>query len=155
MDQVLLVVAVGALVLGAAVLAPLVLPWPQRVRWLVIAQVMGHDSAANWGYPPLDLREVVLASVKSDERGLGLEVLEVGRPVGDTVTLVRRTAPDPECVSMLHEWCALRTPMLLYVDRSGVSTLSGPAATITALRTLTPLGEAKSSGSQEIWKGGS
>jgi hypothetical protein len=41
---------------------------------------------------------------------------------------------------MLEEWCALSTPMLLYVDPAGCATLHGPAAEITGLRTVAPVG---------------
>ena len=47
---------------------------------------------------------------------------------------VSDTVPGPEVLAMLDEWCALRTPMVLYVDQSGVASLTGPVATIAHLR---------------------
>jgi len=41
---------------------------------------------------------------------------------------------------MLSEWAALRTPTLLYIDRAGVASLDGPAASITNLRRVRSTG---------------
>ena len=106
----------------------------------MLAEFLGHDSASNLGYPPLDLREVVLTSVGTRERGLEVRVLEAGRHAHDTVTLVRRAPADAEVSCMLQEWCVLHTPMLLYVDSAGSATLHGPAADITGLRNVAACG---------------
>ena len=134
MDRVLLVAAGGALLLGTAVLAPFVLPWPMRVRWLVISQAMGHEAPGFMTCAPLDLREVVLVGVEIYDRGLELRVLEVGRPARETVTFTTATSPTAELVLMFQEWRALETPVLLYVDDGGTASVSGPVATISNLR---------------------
>ena len=138
MDRLLLVAAGGALLLGAAVLVPFVLPWPMRVRWLVISQAMGHDAPGYMACPALDLREVVLVAVEAYDPGLVLRALEVGRPARDAVTFTTPTSPTAEVVSMFQEWRALETPVLLYVDDGGTACVSGPAATISNLRRVTP-----------------
>jgi hypothetical protein len=137
MDRVLVfVTAVGVLAVAAVALARLLLPWPQRVRWTVMAQAMGHGGPGHTAYPRLDLREVVLVSVEARAGGLEVRVLEVGRPAHDTLTFTGATTDAAELLSMLQDWCAIRTPMLLYLDAAGVASLSGPVATITNLRSV-------------------
>jgi len=130
----LLVLALTALTLGAVALAPLALSWPQRVRWTVATQAIVDAGCGPVACPPLDLREVVLASVDTRGDTLTVGVLEVGRPAAATLTFSGPTPADVEVVSMLREWRALHTPTLLYIDAAGVASLDGPAAGVTDLR---------------------
>ena len=135
MDRVLLVaLAVVVVVLGAVAFVPAFFSWPRRVRWAVAAQ------AASTGFGvavyPLDLREVVLVSVDTFGSSLAVGVAEVGRPPSDTLTFVRAPIPTGDVVSMLCEWCALRTPMLLHVEAGGGASLHGPAAAVAYLRRI-------------------
>ena len=127
---VLIAVGIGLAIVLACL--PAFLPWPQRVRWTVAARAMslvGEPAVS----PPPDLREVVLLWVETPGSVLTISVREVAHPAGDPMTFVDRTPPEPELVALLRDWCALRTPMLLVVDRSGVASLDGPAATVTDL----------------------
>lgn len=132
----LFAVAVGLLVLAAVPFVPLFLAWPQRVRWTVAAQAMGQAGFGVAVFPPLDLREVVLVSVDARACTLTLGVLEVGRPACDPLTFVSTTPPAAELVSMLREWCALCTPMLLHIDSAGVASLNAPVVAVTNLRSV-------------------
>ena len=135
MDRALLVaLAVVVVVLGAVAFAPLFFSWPRRVRWAVAAQAVGHAGLGVAACVPLDLREVVLVSVNTFGSSLALGVAEAGRPPSDTLTFVRTPAPAGDVVSMLCEWCALRTPMLLHLETAGVASLHGPAAAVANLR---------------------
>ena len=136
MDAVLLffVLAVGVLVLGAVVCTPLLLPWPQQVRWTVAAQAMGEAGNGPAVYPRLHLREVNLVSVDARGSNLELGVVDVGHPAWARLTFMGTTPPAAELESMLRDWCALHTPMLLYIDAAGVASLTGPVATITNLQ---------------------
>jgi hypothetical protein len=133
MDGALLVilVSVGVLVLGALVCAPLLLPWPQQVRWTVVAQAMGDTGPGPASYQPARFREVRLVSVDTRAGVLELGVLDVGHPARDALTFVGTTPPSRTVKALLDDWCALQTPMLLFVDAAGVASLTGPAATIT------------------------
>ncbi len=134
MDPVLFfATAVGVVAIASA---PLLLPWPERIRWTVLAQVVGHAATGHVLHAPLDLREVVLTSVEAGDADLELRVLEVGHPAGDTLAFTSTSEPAAELVLTLQEWCALRTPMLLYVDGAGVASVSGPTATIAELRSV-------------------
>ena len=134
MDGALLVaLVVILLVLSAVAFVPLFLSWPRRVRWAVAAQAASHAGFGLAVCAPLDLREVVLVSVNTFGNTLALGVAEVGRPPSDTLTFVRTPTPAGEVVSMLCEWCALRTPMLLHIDAAGSASLHGPAAALANL----------------------
>ena len=133
------VIALTALTLAAIALAPPLLSWPQRVRWTVATQAIADAGCAVGAFLPLDLREVVLASVDTRGGTLTVGVLEVGRPAAATLTFAGLTPADADVVSMLREWRALRTPTLLYIDRAGIASLDGPAAGITDLRRVRPL----------------
>jgi hypothetical protein len=126
--------ALAALAIAAVLVAPLLLSWPQRVRWTVATQAMAHAGCGLGAYPPLDLREVVVSSVDARGNTLALGIHEVGRPRAATLPYVCPTPSDPEVVSMLREWAALHTPTLLYIDRAGVASLDGPVASISNLR---------------------
>ncbi len=134
MDGALLVVLVVVLlVLSAVAFVPAFLSWPRRVRWAVAAQALSHAGFGVAVYA-LDLREVVLVSVHTSGGTLALAVAEIGRPPSETLTFVRTPTPAGDVVSMLCEWCALRTPMLLHTDAAGSASLHGPAAAVANLR---------------------
>jgi hypothetical protein len=131
---VLVAIAVGVLALGALPFVPLLLPWPQRVRWTVAVQAMGDVGSAPAMFPPPDLREIVLVSVDVDVDGPILTVLETGRR-DEKMRIFHTTTAVPSAVrTMLREWSALRTPMLLHTDAAGDVSLTGPAATVVGLR---------------------
>jgi hypothetical protein len=133
----LLGTGLGVLALAVVISAPMLLAWPYRVRWTVLAQSVGYPAPGLTAWPRLDIREVRLASVEVRDAGVEVDVVEVGRPPQDATRLYATTDPPLPLVSMLQDWCALRTPMLLYVDAAGVASLSGPAATLSELRTVT------------------
>jgi hypothetical protein len=133
----LLGTALGVLALAGMMSAPKILAWPYRVRWTVLAQAAGYPAPGLTIWPRFDIREVRLASVEVHDAGVEVDVVEVGRPPRDATRFCATTRPGPPLVSMLEDWCALRTPMLLYVDPAGVGSLSGPAATVSNLRRVT------------------
>jgi hypothetical protein len=138
-------VAFGVVTLAAIGFVPLLLPWPQRARWTVAAQAMGDSGSALAAFPTLALREVVLSSVHDPDDGPVLTLNEAGRGDRDLRILHATSAIPAEVMVMLFEWSALRTPMLLYVDDSGIASLTGPAATVTGLRGIaTERGDAPS-----------
>ena len=129
-------VAFGVVALAAIGFVPLLLPWPQRVRWTVAAQAMGDSGSALAAFPIPALREVVLVSVDDGVDGPDLTVHERGRGDENMRIFHAPSTIPTEVIVMLSEWSVLRTPMLLYVDDSGIASLTGPAATVTGLRGL-------------------
>jgi hypothetical protein len=127
-------VALGAITLAAIGFVPLLLPWPQRVRWTVAAQAMGDSASALAACPAPALREVVLVSVHDRDDGPVFTLQEAGRGGRDMRIFHAPSTIPTDVIVMLSEWSALRTPMLLYVDDAGIATLTGPAATVTGFR---------------------
>jgi hypothetical protein len=133
MESVLLTAAI-VLVVVAGLGWTLVDPsWARQVRWTVAAPALGFAGTPHEVGAPLDLREVTLGSVRVRDGLLDLEMLE-RRASGGILRFVSDTVPRPEVLAMLDEWHALRTPMILYVDQSGVASVTGPVATIAHLR---------------------
>jgi hypothetical protein len=135
MDQIGIVVAVFALMCVAVVLAvvPTRLPWAQRVRWTVFSQATNYGGFVPMLCRPNDLREVALLSVDVHDEQLTMSILENGHPTHHTLTVVG-SAPTTEVTAMLHEWRALRTPMVFFHDGAGGVSLHGPIASVTGLK---------------------
>jgi len=131
----LFVLAAVVVLAGVFALLPLPFSWPFFVRWTVAGHTMGLIGPGGATYPMPDLRQLVLTRVGMNAGDLDVDVLEFGHPASHTSTFVG-AAPEVEIVSMLREWCALRTPMLLYVDTFGSASLSGPVASVTSLRPI-------------------
>ena len=138
MDQVLVSAALLGLLLVTGLLAvvPMRLPWPQQVRWTVLSQTTGYIGAGPMMCLPFDLREVTLVAVGTEADKLAMEVRETGHASCDNLIVIGSVPPTGDHVTMLHEWCELRTPMLLYLDPSGGASLHGPVAGATDLRTV-------------------
>jgi len=128
----LVIITLGIASAIALAFLPAFLPWPQRVRWTLAARTMGMAGEPLISPPP-DFREVVLLSVDTAGNHLTVRVREVARPAVEALTFVDTAPPPPELVALLRDWCAVRTPMLLVIDRSGVASLDGPVATVTDL----------------------
>jgi hypothetical protein len=112
--------------------------WDAQVRWVVTAPMVGFPGQPYPSLTPLDLREVTLGWVRLRDDALELELLD-RRADGRASSYVTDAVPAPEALALealalLDEWCALRTPMVLYVDQAGVGSLTRPVATISGLR---------------------
>ncbi|HKA03631.1 MAG TPA: hypothetical protein VKD67_04860 [Acidimicrobiales bacterium] len=126
------VLSAVVLLVVVAAFAPLAFSWPRHVRWVVAAQSVGRvDPMSCWS--SFDLRHVELTAVVAGQGRTQLHVLEAGHPASHTVVLERDTPPPPDLATMLQEWAALRTPMLLYIDPAGRATLAGPVAAVSGL----------------------
>lgn len=122
--------AVGAAV-AACIAAPLLLPWPVRVRYLVNAQTV--DPLLGLGpIPRLNLRAVTVASVVVDNGRVDLTLEEV-----DVVraTVLSREGCLPSDVARLDGWSAVDTPLLMIVDEeadaAGRVHVYGPDGSVT------------------------
>jgi hypothetical protein len=132
------------LLIGLLACVPLGLPWPQRVRWTAtVAQQPGHMGLM-MAYPPYDIREVTLRAIRCETAGLTIDVHEAGRAPTEFITITRSTAVEPCVESMLREWLALGTPMVLFIDRNGEALIEGPSASVSGLTTV-------STSSSSVW----
>ena len=129
----LAIVTAGIAIVIAVRQAPNLLPWRARMRWLLVAQL--SDPIFGFCDPlGLQMREVVLTAVEEHTDELRLVVEDAGlRDVQPTA--LERDRPDAAVIAALHDWCALRTPLLL-VTRGTDDTLHGPTIAVTGLRAV-------------------
>ena len=124
---------VAALITGAVALtlAPLLLPWPWEVRWMVATEAVNPLVALSNARRHIQLEEVVLVSFDSDGAALVIVVKPERTETPGQTELV-----GPPCstadLAALDGWYSGHTPLLL-VDSDGVSTLKGPRRSITGL----------------------
>jgi hypothetical protein len=124
---------IAALIVAAIVLtmAPLLLPWPWEIRWIVAAEAVNPLVAMTNARRHIQLEEVVLVSFDSDPAALVVGVRSERMETPGQTELV-----GPPCstadLAALDGWHIGRTPLLL-VDADGVSTLKGPHWSITGL----------------------
>jgi hypothetical protein len=88
-------------------------------------------------YPPYDIREVTLVAVRFGPSGLIVELHEPDRRPTDTMVLTRSADVEPCVETMLRDWLALGTPMVLFLDRNDEAVIEGPAASVTGLTSVT------------------
>jgi hypothetical protein len=122
--------------IGGAIVAciggPLIAPWSVRVRYLAAAPAFDPWLGADLGLTPrLDMRAVKLVNVEADHGGVELAVEDIDGDHGSRRTLARTSCP-PHAVAELDGWMALRTPLLMIVDRELVH-VYGPESAVTNL----------------------
>jgi hypothetical protein len=124
---------VAALITGAVALAmaPLLLPWPWEVRWIVAADAVNPLVALSNARRHIHLEEVVLVGFDSNAAALVVVVNAERTQTPGGTELV-----GPPCstadLAALDGWYSVQTPLLL-VDANGISTLKGPRRSITGL----------------------
>ncbi len=117
---------------AACIGAPLIAPWPVRVRYLAVAQTLDPWLGLDLGMTPrLDMRAVELVSVEADLGRVELVVQDLDGDRGYRRTLAG-TACAPATVAELDGWMALRTPLLMIVDQ-GLAHVYGPDGAVTNL----------------------
>jgi hypothetical protein len=134
MEVIVVNVLLGAVVV-AIVAAPLLLPWPMRLRWLLASPPCDPMvGVAFW--PRATMTEAQIVGVA--ERGELVEVTlaELPGPRSRTFVAHRR---DAGFVARLEGWCTAREPLLLLRDESGDVTLGGPDGAVTGLRDVSEL----------------
>jgi len=119
-------------VLGALVAlcigAPLFLPWPLRVRYLVVAPMT--DPWTGLGLAPrLDMRAVKLSAIDSDHGDVELTVDEIDAGHRSCITLAS-SACDPSALAKLDAWMAMHTTLLMIVEH-GHAHVYGPDGAVT------------------------
>ena len=122
--------------IGGAIVAcigvPLIAPWSIRVRYLAAAPAFDPWFGLDLGMTPrLDIRPVKLVSVESNHGGVDLAVEDLDGDPRSRRTLARTSCPT-HAVAELDGWMALRTPLLMIVDRELVH-VYGPDRAVTNL----------------------
>jgi hypothetical protein len=127
------VLSVAGFIIGVATLAvaPLFLPWPWEVRWIMAAKELNPLVALNNAHRQVQLEEVVLVTYTSEPAALVLVV----EP--ETTTRGREELVGGPCsvgdLAALDGWHSARSPLLLVKEAGGVATLRGPHRAITGL----------------------
>jgi hypothetical protein len=130
---------IGALVVAAvlAVGVPLLLPWPQRLRWLLTSNADAVGTAG-WALGGDVLDEVTVELVVAD-------LVLIGHATGHTSAWLRgdRATLDASLDDRfrLERWQADATPLLL-IERSHALALYGPDGCVTSLHRHAPTKEA-------------
>jgi len=121
-----------AAVIGSAI-APFVLPWPQRVRWLLASTAMPDPTGMN-ARPPT-MREVTVGRVHRSGEHIAVELIEAKR---DTPTWysIQADAATLESAADLDHWSAAQTPLLLIAGTDRDVSLHGPANAVTGLQSV-------------------
>ena len=129
MEQFAIGCALGCFV-AAAICAPVLAPWPIRVRILAAAQAI--DPASGLGVAnQLDARAVTVADVMVDAGHVMLRVEELGCGTSPGLILSRDGCAPAE-VAQLDGWAALDTPLLMITDDDGAAVhLYGPCSSLT------------------------
>jgi hypothetical protein len=127
-DVVLTAGIVGVVVVLAV--APLLLPWPSQLRWVLTAEAVNPLIAATNERHGVHVGPVVLVAVDSGPDGLAIEVRPEGA-AGERALVGRPSAPGE--LAALEGWWHTGTTLLL-VDEAGGAALLGPDRSVTGLR---------------------
>jgi len=125
----LIVIAGIVGVVAALAVAPLFLPWPSKVEWILTAESVNPLIAAANGRHGVQVGPVTLVAVDNRPERLAISV-QPGE--GGPRALVGRPAAPGE-LAALEGWCHLGT-MLLLVDDAHGAVLHGPDRAVTGLR---------------------
>lgn len=132
MQHFLLGCALGALI-AVAIVAPLVAPWPIRMRYLATAPMTDPWSGLALA-PGLEMRAVRLSTLECREGDVEISVEEIDTDRTCRVTL-ERAACAPAAVAKLDGWLALGAPLLMMTDHGQVH-VYGPDGAVTNLSQL-------------------
>jgi hypothetical protein len=127
----IVVLGVGALV--ALIAAPMLLAWPNHVRWLLAVSTM-PDPAGMWLLPSaMYMREGRLVAFERD--GDRVQVwLEFPGAAGAAAATQFRVAASPGVIDALGTWRADGTPLLCLTHANDELSLHGPEATISEVQ---------------------
>jgi hypothetical protein len=124
-----LLAAVGLCLVVVIGLVPLVLPWPVRLRWIIITATADPWTA---GSSALALEECRIEAVQVTGTG----PVMIACKDGAATELLQVPAVSLADRDQLERWRATRTPLLKDGRAGGAVTLSGPSASITAFRQI-------------------
>jgi hypothetical protein len=125
-------VALGLCLVAVVVgFAPFLLPWPVRLRWMIVTAAADPWTARAL---PLALDECHIEAVRVTDAGLVL----VPHRDGVATELLHVPTATPSDRDQLERWLATRTPLLMDTRAGGDVILSGSTGSITAFRYLDP-----------------
>jgi hypothetical protein len=123
-----LVAAVAVIVVVILVLAPFWLPWPLRLRWIVISS-MGLDSARLGVPPQISLEEVTIVDVFVGPEG-AVRVVDGA----DRIEELSLSGVPIDAQAQLRHWSATGIPLIKMTHPNGEVVLQGPTDAVAGLR---------------------
>jgi len=128
-----LVIAAIGVVAGLAAV-PLLLPWPQHLRWLIASTALQTDPCSlNTGAAPVGrLEQVTVCKVTLGREGL----IEIATETTNRSEHLSMPAVPSIDVAGLQRWAASRTPLLQITDPTGEVSLYGPTHAVVGLRVI-------------------
>ena len=132
----MILIGVGALIALAAV--PLLLPWPQHLRWLIASMAVPDPVGMTPVVPPVLMREVTVTAVCRSVQSVAVECAATSPPAAP-LRYVLPADGDGAVVAAarLERWAAAATPLLLIESGADGCSLHGPAHAVVGLRRLT------------------
>jgi hypothetical protein len=128
MTDLVVIVGVVGVVLALAV-APLLLPWPSQVEWILTAEAVNPLIAATNERHGVHVGPVVLVAVDNGPERLAIEV----SPEGGARRALVGPRSEPGQLAALEGWCHAGTTLLLVDDGAG-AVLHGPGLAVPGLR---------------------
>lgn len=133
--MIVFLVIVGCILLsGAIVTAPLLLPWPAQLRWLMSVRLMGAEALIADGYGGLQMTEAQVLGVERGAEALAVVVADAAGPGRGSIRRLTGPLPTIGRLAAVEGWVAVETPLLLITERDGQMSLHGPHASLTGLR---------------------
>ena len=132
MTDLVVIAGIVGVVLALAV-APLLLPWPSKVEWILTAEAVNPLIAAANERHGVHVGPVVLVAVDNRPERLAIEVRPDGAEAGAAHRALVGRPSTPGELAALEGWCHTGTTLLL-VDEAGRAVLHGPDRAVTGLR---------------------
>ena len=121
-------IVIGLVALAALAAAPLFLPWPQQLRWMVASMSVPDPVTGALGPAPFTVREVVVDDHRPAAGHVTVRVREIA-VAGQTEWWITEGDGAPVAGCVLDG-----TPLLLMVAEDGRAVLYGPRHAAVGLR---------------------
>jgi hypothetical protein len=119
----------GIIAIAALAVAPLLLPWPNHVRWLVAA----NAAVDRWG-PGAGIDVFVDEVRVADRSDEVVWITRAGATADDAMSVAAVSDADRCC---LDRWAAAGTPLLQVTHRDGTVSLHCPTRAVVGLQPAT------------------
>ena len=136
--MVVVLILAGVAALLAIATVPLLLPWPQQIRWLLASTAIPDPFAMSVVPDPLTLREVTVGYVHGSAERVAVALTEISPVATPSWYVIPASAATLEQVARLQRWSVAHSPLLLITDPDGGASLHGPSHAVVGLRPSIP-----------------
>jgi len=131
----MLILAGVAGVLAIATI-PLLLPWPQHLRWLIASMAAPDPVAMSVGTCPLLMCEVAVRDVHRSAGWITVQLVGISPSRSSSSYALSVDATGPDVAARLERWSLAQTPLLFVDDAHGAVSLHGPSHSVVGLEPL-------------------